>query len=257
VLADGAGPVLLISAGIGVTPVLSMLDRLAGRHGERDIWWLRGARGPREHPFAAEARGLLGCLRHAREHVFDSSAAPSGRRRAGAAAGRLTKQVMAGLGLPAGASACLCGPAWFMAGMADALTAIGVEPARIRTELSGALAPVSPGLTGPIRRPPHQPTGLPGAGPLVTFARSGITALFGTHGRSVLDLAGACDVPTRWSCRAGVCHTCSTALLCGGITGSPDPLEPPGRRAGPPLLRPARRRHRPGHAGGHRHDHTS
>src|SRR5262249_46553431 len=77
------------------------------------------------------------------------------------------------------------------------------------------------------RRPPHQPPDPPGTGPLVTFARSGITAPFGHHGRSVLDLADACDVPTRWSCRTGVCHTCITPLLSGDITYSPDPLEPP------------------------------
>ena len=62
---------------------------------------------------------------------------------------------------------------------------------------------------------------------MVTFARSGITTSFGNHGRSVLDLADACDVPTRWSCRTGVCHTCITALLSGGISYAPSPLEPP------------------------------
>ena len=227
VLDDGAGPVLLISAGIGVTPVLSMLHQLADRHSERDIWWLHGARGPREHPFAVEAHDLLALLPHAREHVFYSNATPPERHRTHAAAGRLTKQALAGLGIPVGASAYICGPASFMTGMRDALTAIGVDPARIHTELFGALASINPGLTGQARRPPHQPPGPPGTGPLVTFARSGITAPFGDHGRSVLDLADACDVPTRWSCRTGVCHTCITPLLSGELTYSPDPLEPP------------------------------
>src|SRR5215471_12323525 len=68
VLGDGTGPVLLISAGIGVTPVLAMLHQLAGRRSERDIWWLHGARRPREHPFAAEAHALLASLPHAHEH---------------------------------------------------------------------------------------------------------------------------------------------------------------------------------------------
>ncbi len=227
VLDDGTGPVLLISAGIGVTPVLSMLHQLADDHSEREIWWLHGARGPHEHPFAAEAHDLLASLPHAREHVFYSKASSSERRRGYAAAGRLTKETLAGLGLPAGASAYICGPASFMTDMRDALTAIGLHPARIHTELFGALASVNPGLTGPARPPPHQPPGPPGTGPLVTFARSGITAPFGHHGHSVLDLADACDVPTRWSCRTGVCHTCITPLLSGDITYSPDPLEPP------------------------------
>jgi ferredoxin len=114
-----------------------------------------------------------------------------------------------------------------MTDMTDALTAIGIDPTRIHTELFGALASINPGLTGQTRRQPHQPPGPPGTGPLVTFARSGITVPFGNHGRSVLDLADACDVPTRWSCRTGVCHTCITPLLSGDITYSPDPLEPP------------------------------
>ena len=48
-------PVLLISAGIGATPVLAMLHALAAEHAEREIWWLHGARSSRDHPFAAEA----------------------------------------------------------------------------------------------------------------------------------------------------------------------------------------------------------
>src|SRR6202012_2982035 len=97
----------------------------------------------------------------------------------------------------------------------------------IHTELFGALPSISPGVTGQIHRPPHQPPGAPGAGPLVTFARSGISVPFGSDWRSVLDLADACDVPTRWSCRTGVCHTCVTPLLSGDIGYAPDPLEPP------------------------------
>jgi ferredoxin-NADP reductase/MOSC domain-containing protein YiiM len=227
ILGDRTGPVLLVCAGIGVTPVLSMLHRLAARHSERDIWWLHGARGPHEHPFAAEAHALLASLPHAREYLFYSAATPPERHRAHAAPGRLSKDKLAGLGLPASASAYICGPASFMADMQVALTAIGVDPARIRTELFGALPSINPGLTGQTRRPPHQPPGPPVTGPLVTFARSGITAPFAAGGRSVLDLADACDVPTRWSCRTGVCHTCITPLLSGDITYSPDPLEPP------------------------------
>jgi ferredoxin len=83
------------------------------------------------------------------------------------------------------------------------------------------------GLTGQARRPPHQPSGPPGTGPLVTFARSGISAPFSTTRRSVLELADACDVPTRWSCRTGVCHTCTTPLLSGDVSYFPDPLESP------------------------------
>ncbi|HEX3516657.1 MAG TPA: MOSC and FAD-binding oxidoreductase domain-containing protein [Trebonia sp.] len=226
-LGEDTGPVLLISAGIGVTPVLSMLYVLAARGSQQEVCWLYGARGPREHPFAAEARALLASLPNAREHVFYSAATPVERHRAHARAGHLTKEALAGLGIPSGASAYICGPAGFMDDMRDALTAIGLDRAAIHTELFGALASINPGITGQVSKPPHQPPGPPGPPPLVTFARSGITAPFGTDWHSVLDFADACDVPTRWSCRTGVCHTCITPLLSGDIAYAPDPLEPP------------------------------
>jgi ferredoxin-NADP reductase/MOSC domain-containing protein YiiM len=227
VLDEDAGPVLLISAGIGVTPVLSMLHQLAAAPSQRDIWWLYGARGPREHPFAAEARALLATLPHAREHVFYSAATPAELSAAHAASGRLTKEALAGLAIPPSASAYVCGPASFMTDMRDALTAVGVDQAAIHTELFGSLPPVRPGITRQASKPPHLPPGPPGSGPLVTFARSGISTPFGEQWRSVLDLADACDVPTRWSCRTGVCHTCVTPLLSGDISYAPDPLELP------------------------------
>ena len=215
-LAAGTGPVLLISAGIGLTPVLAMLHELAATRGERDVWWIHGARGPREHPLAAEAHALLARMPHAREHVFYS-----------ATGGRLSKDKLLALDLPAGASAYICGPASFMTDMQDALAAAGVDPARIHTELFGALPSINPGLTGQTSQPPHRPPGPAGTGPMVTFARSGISTRFGATRRSLLELADACDVPTRWSCRSGVCHTCTTPLLSGAVSYAPDPLEPP------------------------------
>lgn len=227
ILDSRTGPVLLISAGIGLTPVLSMLHELAARRSEREVWWIHGARSPQEHSLAAEAHALLAALPHAREHVFYSAAPPSERHRDDAPPGRITQDKLAALAIPASASAYICGPAMFMADMQQALTAMGIDPDRIHTELFGALPPVNPGITGQARRPPHQPPGPPGSGPLVTFARSGISTPFGNGRRSVLELADACDIPTRWACRTGVCHTCTTPLLSGDITYSPEPLEPP------------------------------
>jgi ferredoxin-NADP reductase len=215
VLDEGTGPVLLISAGIGVTPVLAMLNELADHRSEREIWWVHAARGPSQYPLAPEAHTLLSTLANTREHVFYSSAG-----------GRLTKDRLLALGVPAGATAYICGPASFMAAMQDALTEAGLGAASIRTELFGALPSSNPGVVKQVKRQPHLPAGPPGTGPLVTFARSGITAPIAGGQHSVLELADACDVPTRWSCRTGVCHTCVTALLSGEITYSPEPLEP-------------------------------
>ena len=70
-------PVLLVSAGIGATPVLAMLHALAAEHAEREVWWLHGARSGRDHCFAAEARTLLASLPNVRAHVFYSRPGPA------------------------------------------------------------------------------------------------------------------------------------------------------------------------------------
>jgi ferredoxin-NADP reductase/MOSC domain-containing protein YiiM len=227
VLDRGTGPVLLISAGIGVTPVLSMLHQLAADNSTREVWWLHGARRPEEHDLAAEAQALLASLSRAHAHLFYSAATPTERHRMHAAAGRLSRDKLAALGIPASANAYLCGPTSFMTDMQDALAALGIQSGRIHTELFGARSAVNPGLTGQARHRPHQPSGPPGTGPLVTFARSGISAPFNSAARSVLEFADSCDIPTRWSCRTGVCHTCITTLLSGQVSYSPDPLDAP------------------------------
>jgi ferredoxin-NADP reductase len=227
VLDGGSGPVLLISAGIGVTPVLSMLHQLAQAGSDRQVWWIYSARRPREHPLAAETRALLRSLPHVRVHTFYSQATPAELRREHAVAGHVTKDTLAVLGLPASAQAYVCGPPAYMADVRDALGAAGIGPARVHTELFGALPSSNPGVVGRAAPAPHPPPGPPAAGPLVTFARSGISTPFAAGRRSLLELADACDVPSRWSCRTGVCHTCVTPLLSGAVAYSPDPLEAP------------------------------
>ncbi|GAA0907134.1 MOSC and FAD-binding oxidoreductase domain-containing protein [Pseudonocardia zijingensis] len=226
VLDDGAGPVVLVSAGIGVTPVLAMLHQLADHRSEREVWWLHAARRSGEQVFAAEARDLLAALPRARARVYYSR----GTGRSGdphMVAGRLSAPRIAELDLPPGATAYVCGPSGFIADVTEALRTAGLDGARIRSETFGTLAPITPGVVDPSRRAPHPPPGAPGGGPLVTFARSGVTAGFDTERASVLELAEACDVPTRWQCRSGVCRTCETPLLSGEVDYTPAPLDAP------------------------------
>jgi ferredoxin-NADP reductase/MOSC domain-containing protein YiiM len=211
VLEDDPGPVLLVSAGIGITPVLSMLHALAEQRSTREVWWIHAARQASDYVLAGEVHRLLEELPHMHEHVYYSSSG-----------GRLTKDKLVDLALPVDATAYICGPVPFMTDMREALTAVGVN--RIHTELFGALPSTNPGITGQTVRPPHQPAS-PGNGPLVTFARSGLSTVSGDG--SLLDLAESCDVPTRWSCRTGVCHTCVTSLLSGEVIYSPAPVELP------------------------------
>lgn len=216
-LADGDGPVLLLSAGIGITPVLAMLHALAAAHSARDIWWLHTTRSRQTQAFAAEVASLIESLPRARQSVFYTQIQ-----------GRLGRSALAALGIPTNATAYLCGPTQFMGDMRDALTAGGLDPERIHSELFSALPPINPGIVnGASRMPPHQPAGLPGTGPSITFARSGLTVNWSSQFGSILELAEACDVPTRFSCRSGVCHVCVTGVITGRATYVQRPLEPP------------------------------
>jgi ferredoxin-NADP reductase/MOSC domain-containing protein YiiM len=227
-LRPGDTPVVLSSAGIGVTPVLAMLHALAAEASTREIWWLYAARSGREHPFAEETRGLLKALAHCHSHIRYSSPDPEDRPNVDFdAPGRLNMRVLQELNLPRNGDFYICGPSTFMSDLTAGLAAWGVAPDRIHTEIFGAGPSITPGVAASPRRPPHLPAGPPGPGALVSFARSGLNVRWGATFHSLLELAEACDVPVRWSCRTGVCHTCETGLVAGTIGYRPDPLDAP------------------------------
>jgi ferredoxin-NADP reductase/MOSC domain-containing protein YiiM len=227
-LQPGDGPVVFLSAGIGATPVLAMLHALAAAKSPRQVWWLHGARDRGEHPFAEEVRAALKVLPRAHSHIRYS--APGAGDRPGIdfdAPGRLGAPVLAELGVPRDADFYLCGPAGFMADVPAGLVGWGVPSNRIHSEVFGARPSLTPGIAATLQKPPHLPTGPAGSGPLVSFARSGLSVRWGPPFHSLLELAEACDVPVRWSCRTGVCHNCETALVAGAVSYQLDPVEPP------------------------------
>jgi ferredoxin-NADP reductase/MOSC domain-containing protein YiiM len=224
ILGETDAPVLLISTGIGATPVVAMLHALAREHSEREIWWLHGARSSREHPFAREARELLASLPNARTYVCYSRPGPGD---AYDHAGRLTPSLLAELEPPRDADAYLCGPLPFMNAISAALVAIGLDASHIHTEPFGPAPGLTPGIAAAPARPPHPPAGEPGSGATVEFARSNLAIPWSGDYPSLLELAEACDVPVRWSCRTGVCHNCESTLIAGSVDYDPDPVEPP------------------------------
>ena len=221
-------PVLLMSAGIGATPVLAMLHALAKEHSDREIWWLQGARSSRDHAFAAEARALLASLPNVRTHVCYSRPGPDDLEgRDFDNAGRLTASLLAELAPPRDAEAYLCGPIPFMDDISAGLAAMGIGASHIHTEPFGPAPGLTPGIAATPARAPHPPAGQPGTGPTIEFARSNLAVPWSGAYTSLLELAEACDVPVRWSCRTGVCHNCETTLIAGDLDYSPDPVEPP------------------------------
>ncbi|MER9632655.1 MOSC and FAD-binding oxidoreductase domain-containing protein [Mesorhizobium sp. M0228] len=227
-LRSNDGPIVLLSAGVGATPVIAMLHALAAENSAREVWWLHGARCGHEHPFAQEVRDLLKALPHSHSYVSFSS--PDREDRQGVdfdAAGHLDIEVLRELDVPRHANFYICGPSAFMGDLSAGLAAWGVTADQIHMELFGPSPAITPGIaTSPIR-PPHLPDEPSSAGPLVSFARSGLSVHWGSSFQSLLELAEACDVPTRWSCRTGVCHTCETGLVTGTVEYQPDPIDQP------------------------------
>jgi ferredoxin-NADP reductase len=229
ILQSGERPVVLLSAGIGATPLLAMLYTLAAASSTRQVFWLHAARDGEHHPFAAEVRRLMLTLTHSRSYVCYSR--PGSRDKMNKdfdATGHLSRAVFDEAGLPREADVYLCGPNRFMADMKEALTTWGASPERIHVEIFNGSESMTPGIVGAPTRSPHLPKDEADTGPLVSFARSGIAAHWNSSAyQSILELAEACDVPVRWSCRTGVCHNCESGLVSGTVVYGPEPLERP------------------------------
>jgi MOSC domain-containing protein YiiM/ferredoxin-NADP reductase/ferredoxin len=225
----GERPVVLLSAGIGATPVLAMLYALAAVRSTRQVLWLYAARDRQHHPFAIEVRRLMRALAHGRTYVCYSR--PGSQDQMGEdfdATGHLSRSVFDAVGLPPESDVYLCGPGRFMADMEQAIAACGVARERIHVEVFNGGESMTPGIVNAPTRAPHVPADDADTGPMVSFARSGMAAHWGASTyQSILELAEACDVPVRWACRSGVCHNCESGLVSGAVAYDPEPLERP------------------------------
>jgi len=220
-------PVVLLSAGVGATPVMAMLHALAAEKSHRQVWWIYAARNRASHPFAEESRSLLRQLPHGRSSILYSK--PAETDRVGTefdTPGRIDIALLEKLHIPRDSDFYLCGPPSFLQNMREGLRDWGAPSQNVYTEIFGGLEGITPGIAR-VHHAPHLPQGRPGSGPSVSFARSGITVAWDRTLASLLELAEACDVPVRWSCRTGVCHTCMTGLISGSIIYQPEPLESP------------------------------
>ncbi len=191
---------VLVSAGIGATPVLAMLYALAAEQTRRKIWWIHGARNSNEHPFAAEVRELLETLPGSRSHICYSAPKPTDRPTVDFdKLGRVSVHLFEEIGVPTDAEFYICGPAAFMSGLVDGLAGRGAARDRLHTENFGSGQSMTPGIAAVPRRPPHPPTNPPGegaeAGPIVSL-RAAISLSTG-----VLDSTVCSNWPRRAMCR--------------------------------------------------------
>jgi ferredoxin-NADP reductase/ferredoxin len=229
ILESGERPVVLVSAGIGATPVLAMLYALAAARSTRQVIWLYAARDREHHPFAAEVRRLIMLLPQGTSYVCYSR--PGSLDKLGEdfnRTGHFSRSVIDEAGVPREADVYLCGPTGFMADMKTTFATFGVAVERIHSEIFNGSEAMTPGVIGATKRIPHRPDDDANTGPLVSFARSGIAAHWKSPAfQSILELAEACDVPVRWSCRTGVCHSCESGLVSGAVVYGPEPLDKP------------------------------
>ena len=228
ILQSDERPVVLVSAGIGATPVLSMLYALSEARSTRQVFWLHGTRDRQHHAFAAEVRRLMLALPNGRSYVCYSRPGAHDSAEDFNATGHLSRSVFEEVGVSRDADVYVCGPSHFMAEMKEALASVGVAPERIHVELFNGSESMAPGVIAAETRAPHLPADEADTGALVSFARSGIAAHWKASSyESILELAEACDVPVRWSCRTGVCHNCESGLVSGEVVYGPEPLDKP------------------------------
>jgi ferredoxin len=168
-------------------------------------------------------------LKYGHSYIHYSRPRPADRRGVDFdAAGHLAVSAFDKIGVPHDGQFYLCGPAAFLRELTAGLAAWGVTADHIHTEIFGTLDSITPGMKAETHSP-HLPEEPAGFGPQVSFARSGLTLPWNAKYQSLLELAEACDVGVRWSCRTGVCHTCETALISGDVEYDPEPLDPPAR----------------------------
>jgi ferredoxin len=194
----------------------------------REVWWLHAAHNAKEHVFAQEARQLLNNI--AGSHSFIAYSKPDPADRLGEnfdMEGHLDLGSLQRLNIPTDADFYMCGPTGFQRDMTQSLISLHVPRDSIYQEVFGPASSLEPGVVKRDFKTPHPPVHILGNGPIVSFTRSNLSVPWDSRFKSLLEFAEACDVPVRWACRSGVCHTCECGILSGKLHYSPEPLDQP------------------------------
>ena len=126
---SGDAPVVLLSAGIGATPVLAMLHALSSAASRREVWWIYGARNRAEHPFAKESMRLLQTLVNSRSHIVYSKPDPEDKPGVDYdSVGHVDTPLLDRLGVTRDADFYLCGPPSFLRQLTEGLKTWGAIP---------------------------------------------------------------------------------------------------------------------------------
>lgn len=200
-------PVALVSAGVGITPLLPMLEELGREPAGRDVWFIHAARNGRYHLFEEEVRRIAAGSKND-IRLFNAYSRPED----GDACdhrGRLDAGTLASLLDVSAADFYVCGPEGFMSSLRQGLIALGTAPDSIRTEAFEASAGGIAGALSGIMAD-RTPCG-------VEFSRSGKTTTWKPESGSLLDLALTHDMDVQYSCRNGECQSCVQRIVSGSV----------------------------------------
>jgi len=203
-----AESIVLISAGVGITPMVSITRYLTERSWPGDIFFIYTCRTPADFIFA----GTVAALQHRNPklHVAVTSTKAEGTDWKGPR-GRLTKELLTQT-VPDLASRRIhiCGPPAMMDATKAILTELGVAPDRVKSELFGATKP-SPAAAGTTAKSIAAATG-----PLVTFSKNNKSAKI-HEGQTVLELSEELAIGIQNSCRVGTCGVCKVKMTSGEV----------------------------------------
>lgn len=202
-------PAVLVSAGVGITPLLPMLGELVRQDSGRPVWFIHAARDGAHHLFEDEARAIAGRATKGAICLLTCYSRPRDGDRADIV-GRLDANALARLTPVAEADYYLCGPDTFMTALRDGLIARGADPDRVRFETFAASAGAALNLSGRDDIGTCE----------ITFARSEKSAVWSPSDGSLLDIALKNNVDVAYSCRQGDCQSCVQIVL-GGVVDYP------------------------------------
>jgi ferredoxin-NADP reductase/MOSC domain-containing protein YiiM/predicted pyridoxine 5'-phosphate oxidase superfamily flavin-nucleotide-binding protein len=225
---DSERPVVLLSGGVGLTPMISMLNTIVQSGTRRPVWFIHGARNGREHAMGEHVRQMVKANENVHAHIrYSQPEAGDIEDRDYDSKGRidiaLLKQV-----LPfEDYEFYLCGATPFMRSLYCGLLSLDVSEKRIHYEFFGPASILKEDAKpiGPAQAPTAEAE-LAG-GIQVTFARSGVTADWDPACESILDLAERHGLNPDYSCRSGICQTCMCTLVEGEVEYLDDPLDEP------------------------------
>ena len=234
VLAESDRPVVLVSGGVGFTPMIAMEEHIVAegrRTGRfRPIYFIHGTRNGRVHAFRDHVRALAAAhpqftVHVSYSHAGDGDAAGASHDADGTVSLDTLKQV-----LPLGDhDFYLCGPTGFMRSLYEGLTRMGIATNRIFYESFGPATVLKREAPAPTQAAPVEAAPAP-----VRFVRSDIGSEWSRERGTLLEFAESLGIAPQFSCRSGICGTCATPILGGAVDYLEEPVAP--REAGEVLL---------------------